>query len=275
MGLLEMANVPYVGCDVHASAIAMDKVTSKLMAEAHQIKTPKMKFFNASEYTNDIMKWQKLIANDLQLPLFVKPARLGYSIGISRVESVKELTNAIEVAMHYDDKVIVEEAVSNLVEVTVPVMGNDPSELKTGLVEEPLPPENGVFDFDTKYMSQGKGGGKKISGGKSSGAQGYSRLPADISKPLYEESLSVAKNVYNAIGCTGIARIDLLIDNKAKKVYFNEINPLPGSLYAHNWRASGLSSVDLVTQLVDLAEDRWNKKQKLNTTFQTNFLKQF
>jgi len=271
MGLLEMANVPYVGCDVPSSAIAMDKVLSKLIAEADGIPTPKMIFFNKQDYAMKMDSWNKSILKDLKMPLFVKPARLGSSIGISKVENERELSNAIEVALHYDDKVLIEEAVRDLVEVTVPLMGND--ELTTALVEQPLSPENGVFDFDTKYMNQGKGG-KKMGTGKQ-GSQGYSKIPADISQKLTEISLETAKKVYKSIGCVGFARIDLLINSKTGVVYFNEINPMPGSLYAHNWRASGVSSVDLVTKLVDLAEQRWTDKQKLHTSFTTNFLKQF
>ena len=102
-------------------------------------------------------------------------------------------------------------------------------------VERPLSKEDGVFDFDTKYMSQGKGG-KKMGGGKQ-GAQGYSQVPADLPTDLYKKAEATALAVYKAIGCEGIARVDLLIDEKTDVVYFNEINPLPGSLYAHNWRA--------------------------------------
>jgi len=215
--------------------------------------------------------WNKAIITALKFPVFVKPARLGSSIGITKVENQRELTNAIEVALHYDDKAIIEEAVPNLIEVTVPIMGND--DLTTAMIEQPISPEDGVFDFDTKYMNQGKGG-KKMGGAKS-GAQGYSKIPAQISAELYAKSLETAQAVYRAVGCKGIARIDLLIDEKAGTVYFNEINPLPGSLYSHNWRASGVSNVELVTGLVDLAEKRWSDKQKLTTTFSTNFLKQF
>lgn len=273
MGLLEMANVPYVGCDVHASAIAMDKVTSKLMAEAAGVPTPKMQFFSSREYAQDMKTWHKQIKDRLKYPLFVKPARLGSSIGISRVENERELVNAIEVAMHYDDKVVVEEAVNNLVEVTVPIMGNRNTDLTYALVEQPLSPDDGVFDFETKYMNQGKGG-KKM-GGKTAGAQGYSKLPADISDKLTQQSLDVAGRVYRAVGCEGIARIDLLIDEKAGKVYFNEINPLPGSLYKHNWQASGVAPVELVIRLVELAQQRAETKKSVSYTFNTNFLQQF
>jgi D-alanine-D-alanine ligase len=271
MGLLEMANVPYVGCDVPSSVISMDKVLSKQIAKTNQILTPETVYFSRSDYDKHHEDIMKTINKNLKMPLFVKPARLGSSIGITRVENEKELVNAIEVALHYDDKALVEEAVANLIEVTVPILGND--ELIPASVERPLSKEDGVFDFETKYMNQGKGG-KKMGGAKS-GAQGYSQIPAELPKALYDECINTAQAVYKAVGCKGIARIDLLIDSKTNKVYFNEINPLPGSLYSHNWRASGWSNVDLVTKLVDLAEQRWSEKQKLNTTFSTNFLKQF
>ncbi len=272
MGLLEMANVPYVGCGVAASAIAMDKVLCKQLTVANSIASPRFEYVLKSTFQQ---KGQEIVAELerlLKYPVFVKPARLGSSIGITRVESSRELVNAIEVALHYDDKAIIEEAVANLVEVTVPIMGNEV--LIPAMVEQPLSKGDGVFDFDTKYMNQGKGG-KKMGGGKSSGSQGYSKIPAEISEDLYAESLEMAKKVYRVVGCEGIARIDLLIDAKQKKVYFNEINPLPGSLYNHNWRACGVSNIDLVTKLVTFAEERWQAKQRLNTTFTTNFLKQF
>jgi len=270
MGLLEMANVAYVGCDVPSSAIAMDKVLSKIVAESNGILVSNYEYLYGNTFARKGSEVVKDLEVSLKYPIFVKPARLGSSIGISRVESSRELTNAIEVAMHYDNKVIIEEAVNNLIEVTVPIMGND--ELTVGLVERPLSPEDGVFDFDTKYLNQGKGG-KKMGGSK--GVQGYSELPAKLPQKLYDSAVEVAKKSYRAVGCQGIARVDLLIDSKSSKVYFNEINPMPGSLYAHNWRASGVSTVELVDRLVTLAEEKWAEKQKLTTTFSTNFLKQF
>lgn len=271
MGLLEMANVPYVGCDLPSSVLAMDKVLCKIVVEASNIPTAKYEYLLAETFSRKGAAVVKDLEKTLDYPLFVKPAKLGSSIGISRVESSRELTNAIEVAAHYDSKIIIEQAIPNLIEVTVPIIGNQ--ELTEALVEQPTNIKDGVFDFDTKYMNQGKGG-KKMSSGKQ-GSQGYSNLPADIPKDLYDKCVLVAKQAYQSIGCTGIARVDLLIDKKTKNVYFNEINPMPGSLYAHNWRASGVSTVDLVSKLVDLAEQRWQRQQRLATTFSTNFLKQF
>ncbi len=272
MGLLEMANVPYVGCDVASSAIAMDKVLAKLIIEANGIPTPKMQFADKATIGHSLNTFVNSVDSKLRYPLFVKPAHLGSSIGISQVKDKSELTNAIEVAIHYDDKILVEEAVGNLVEVTLPIIGND--DLTPALLEQPLVSADDFFDFDTKYMNGGKKGGGKKGGGKL-GAQGYSQLPADLPKDLYDKAMQVGLGSYKAVGCSGIARVDMLIDTKTKEVYFNEINPLPGSLYAHNWRAAGISSVDLVQKLVHLAEQRWQEANSRATSFSTNYLKQF
>lgn len=160
MGLLEMANVPYVGCDVASSAIAMDKVLAKLIIEANGIPTPKMQFADKATIGHSLNTFVNSVDSKLRYPLFVKPAHLGSSIGISQVKDKSELTNAIEVAIHYDDKILVEEAVGNLVEVTLPIIGND--DLTPALLEQPLVSADDFFDFDTKYMNGGKkGGGKK------------------------------------------------------------------------------------------------------------------
>jgi D-alanine-D-alanine ligase len=266
MGLLEMANVPYVGCGPAASAVAMDKVLAKQVTTAESIESTPWIWF----YSNDLSRHHKKVLTaikELRYPLFVKPAHLGSSIGISKVEKEAELMNALEVAAHYDDKVIVEQGVNNLIEVTLPIIGN--AEPKPALLEAPLTKPEDFFDFDTKYMQGGKKGEAK------SGAQGYSQIPADIPKDLYKKAEQVGLDVYRVLGCSGIARVDMLIDSKTGKVYFNEVNPLPGGLYAHNWRRAGVSSVDLVSKLVDLAEERWQAKQKLTTSFNTNYLKQF
>ncbi|HUC90371.1 MAG TPA: hypothetical protein VMR45_06255, partial [Patescibacteria group bacterium] len=131
------------------------------------------------------------------------------------------------------------------------------------------------FDFETKYLGQG---GKKNAGQKSSGkmgAQGYSTIPAKLPDALYKKAETTGLDTYRALGCTGTARIDMLIDSKTEQVYFNEANPLPGSLYAHNWRQKGISNVELVARLVQLAEERHAERQKFSTVFATNFLKQF
>jgi len=267
MGLLRMADVPFVGCDMQAAAVAMDKGLTKIVTEAYGLQGPEYVLFSDRDYGEDPKAVHERLAK-LKFPLFVKPTHLGSSIAITRVENIKQLENAIELALHYDNGLIVEEAVPNLIEVTVPVMGND--EPVAALVEEALKKDADFFDFQTKYMQGGKKGK-----GKSGGKNTYSRLPADISKDLYKKSEEMALAAYKAIGASGIARVDLLIDSKKNTVYLNEINPLPGSLYAHNWKKAGVSGVDLVTKLLEYAQDYYNKQKKLETVFDTNYLAQF
>lgn len=271
MGLLEMAGIPYVGCSLDASVLAMDKVLAKQIAESDGIPVAKYIHAGRPEVLQNSEDLIKRTEKSLKYPLFVKPAHLGSSIGIGRAKNRKELQNALEVAAHYDDKIIIEEEVKNLIEVTLPIMGNDKPQ--PSLLERPITDSEDFFDFDTKYIRGGKKGGGKKGGVK--GAQGYSELPAKLPVELYGKAQSVGLDVYKSLGCSGIARVDMLIDKKAKKVYFNEVNPLPGSLYAHNWRAGGVSSVDLVESLVRFAVERHEQKQQTETAFNTSFLKQF
>jgi len=266
MGLLRMAGIPFVGCDMPASVVAMDKVLAKQVTTANGIDTAKYTAFRKEEFVEDK---DKVIQSSkkLKMPVFVKPAHLGSSIGISKVSKRDDLENAIEVALHYDDKALIEESIENLIEVTVPISGRGEA-LQVALIERPLAQEGDFFDFETKYLSSS---GKKGSN-KAQGAQGYSELPAQLDGDLYEKVSGIAKKVYSVAGCEGISRIDLLIDAKTKKIYFNEINPLPGSLYAHNWRQAGVSSIELVEELLRLANDSFLARKRLEHTFNTNFL---
>ncbi|MEX2014343.1 MAG: D-alanine--D-alanine ligase [Candidatus Saccharimonadales bacterium] len=271
MGLLKMANLPFVGCDMDSSVLSMDKVLAKQIAKVHKINVTKYEVVDSNSFARASNKIVDKIEKNLKYPLFIKPAHLGSSIGIGRAENKTELRNAIEVATHYDDKVLVEEEVQNLTEVTLPIIGN--YQLKPALLEKPLTEPEDFFDFETKYINGGKKGGAKKGTGK--GAQGYSELPAKIPKDLYEKAEKTGLEVYEALGCQGIARVDMLIDGKTEEVYFNEVNPLPGGLYAHNFRAAGISNVELVEELVRLAEERWAREASRNTVFQTNYLQQF
>ena len=150
-------------------------------------------------------------------------------------------------------------------------MGND--RLEPALLERPLTKPEDFFDFETKYLKGGKKDGSKKGGAK--GAQGYSQLPADLPEDLYAKAEATGLAAYKALGCSGIARVDMLIDEKTGNVYFNEVNPLPGGLYAHNWNAAGISNVDLVQKLVGFAKERHTRRQALTTSFGTNYLQQF
>ncbi len=270
MGLLDMAGVPYVGCGVSAGAVAMDKILAKQVAAQSDIPVTKFVTFSRTDLERELAASLKKVTRTLKYPVFIKPAHLGSSIGITRADDDTMLRNGLEVAAHYDDKVLVEEAVHNLIEVTLPIMGNE--QPVPALLERPLTKAEDFFDFETKYMQ----GGKKGKGGKGSkGSQGYSQIPADLPKDLYAAAEKTGLDLYRALGCSGIARVDMLIDGKAKKVYFNEVNPLPGGLYAHNWNKAGYSNIELVQKLIAYAKERHVARNALTTTFTTNYLQQF
>lgn len=271
MGLLDMAGVPYVGCGLAASAIAMDKILAKEIAAQNDIPVTPFATATRKDVQAALDELVSRIESDLTYPLFVKPAHLGSSIGITRAATKEELRNGLEVAAHYDDKTIIEEAVQNLIEVTLPIMGNE--QPRPALLEQPLLKADDFFDFETKYMQGGKKGKGKA--GAKQGAQGYSKLPADLPEDLYKKAESIGLATYRALGCSGIARVDMLIDSKTQEVFFNEVNPLPGSLYTHNWRAAGVSGVDLVESLIGFAKDRHASRIALATTFNTSYLTQF
>ena len=262
MGLLRMANIPFAGCDLFASAVAMDKVLTKQVISIEGIPVVPYVWFTKNDWEKDKNIWIEKIAK-LKWPVFIKPVHLGSSIGISKIKQKTELENSIEVAFHYDDKVLVEESVENLIEVTLPIIGNE--ELQLAAIERPLN-KTEFFDFSDKYLSAG---GKKSGGANSN----YSEIPANIDKKLAEQVEDLGKKTYRALGCSGIARIDFLIDAAAKKIYVNEVNTLPGSLYHHNWKKVGVSGVDLVKKLVALAEEYFIQHKNITYAFNSDILK--
>lgn len=267
MGLLRMAGVPFVGCDIFGSAVAMDKVLAKQVVAAEGMAVVPYVWFTKAQWAEDAAKYRVEIKK-LKFPLFVKPVHLGSSIGIGKVKNEEELENAIEVALHYDNKVLVEEGIDPLLEITLPIMGND--EVRTAECERPLN-KTEFFDFKDKYLSGGgkKGGGK---GGDGVNSQ-YSEIPAQIGDELAKEIKDMGVRVYRALDLAGIARVDFLVNADTKKVYVNEVNTLPGSLYHHNWKKAGVSNMDLVLGLVKLAEERFAAQKEMNFVFRSDILK--
>lgn len=262
MGLLRLASIPFAGCDLFASSVAMDKVLTKQVVSAEGIPIVPYVWFERGQWQEekDVLKGK---ISELNWPLFVKPVRLGSSIGMSKAKTDDELENAVEVAFHYDDKVLVEESVEDLIEVTLPMMGNE--ELTFGEIERPLN-QTEFFDFSDKYLSDA---------GKTSGVNTqYSEIPAKIDKSLASRVKDLGEKTYRTLGCSGIARVDFLIDAGKDLVYVNEVNTLPGSLYHHNWKKAGVSGVELVLNLVHLAEERFASKKEIAYTFHSDILKQ-
>ncbi|HTR19190.1 MAG TPA: D-alanine--D-alanine ligase family protein [Candidatus Paceibacterota bacterium] len=260
MGVLRMADVPFVGCDIFASAVAMDKVLTKQVVAAEGMAVVPYVWFTRPQWQKDAETYRHAIRK-LKFPLFVKPVHLGSSIGITKAKNDAELENAIEVALHYDHKVLVEEGVEPLLEVTLPIMGND--EVRTAECERPLN-KTEMFDFNDKYLS----------GGKQSGVNSaYSEIPAQIGEELTKKIKELGEKVYRTLGCSGIARVDFLVNDKTKHIYVNEVNTLPGSLYHHNWKKAGVSNRDLVLGLIQLGEERYASQKGTQFDFSSDILK--
>lgn len=262
-GLFEMFGIPYVGCGVAASAVSMDKALTKIVMQQAGIPTTKFIYFNKQDWETSKSEISESV-NQLKWPVFVKPVHLGSSIGIGKVKSgdIKDLENKIEVALHYDNKVLVEEGVENVTDLTCCVIGNNvliASELQESVFNKDL------FDFEDKYISGG--------GAQTGNATSNLVIPANVDKGITAAIKKTAKQVYNALGCAGIARIDFLFDKQSGKFYANEVNPLPGTLYHHLWKASGIELSELLEKLLGYAQESYEQKRRINLTFESSLLK--
>lgn len=241
-GLFEIFNMPYAGCGVLASSICMDKAFSKSFLESTQILQPKFVVI-----TNRKELKEKLGSINLTLPLFVKPANAGSSVGITKVTSIANLDQAVEYAFNFDDKVVVEEFVEGM-EIECAVKGN--AVLQTSMPSQILSTHE-FYDYSAKYIDP----------------YGASfQVPAKLDPILTLKVQSTAKMVYKLMGCEGFARVDCFIDNN-QQVYVSEINTLPGftpiSMFPKMWEVSGLRITHLITELITLGFERYEKRKKL------------
>ncbi len=266
-GLFEFLRLPYVGCDIISSAVGMDKAIFKdVLASAGLPVLPCVRFYSR-EFFEDRENMLKKIEAQIGLPAIVKPANLGSSVGITKVETVEALNEAINLACSFADKILVERAIMGLREINCSVLG-DYDDCIASCCEEPVA-QDAILSFKDKYLS---GGGKKS--GESQGMQSLSRIiPAEIPEEKSEEIKGLACRVIKALGGAGIARIDFMLDTQnGDKVYVNEINTIPGSLAFYLWEKSGISYKELLTRAVDLAFKRSRKQKSLNFTFESNIL---
>jgi D-alanine-D-alanine ligase len=251
-------NIPYTGCGVVAAAVGMDKVMMKSVFKAEGLPIVPYMWFYRGQWAGER---DQLIerAEAIGYPLVVKPANLGSSIGISKADDQAGLVQAIEVAMSYDRKVIIEKAILPLREINCAVMGRD-ADLLASVCEEPVTWEN-FLSYEDKYINGAKGG----KGGK--GMQSAKRrIPADIPDESTARIQTLAKDAFRAIDACGDARIDFLL-SEAGEIYVNEINTLPGSMAFYLWEAGGISFKDLCTKQIELALAVHEEKQKNITSY--------
>ena len=250
-GLLEMANIPYAGAGVIGSAVAMDKIIAKQLFGSVGINNVKFEYFIAKDWSADKPKIIKQIEANLSYPLFVKPANMGSSVGISKVKSKKQLAAAINQAAGFDRRIIVEESVENCREVECAVLGNNNP--KASVPGEVIP-EDEFYTFSDKYIN-----------GKT-----RFKIPANLPKKLNKSIQELSIKAFKVLDLAGLARVDFLVD-PGGKIYINEVNTIPGftsiSMYPKLWDESGLSYGKLLDELIRLAIERHQEKSQLKTTF--------
>lgn len=250
-GLLELANVPYVGAGVLASAVAMDKATMKLVFAARGLPICDYDVVLKRDWQRDERAIMKDITARLGFPVFVKPANLGSSVGISKAKHATELRRAINLAAEFDRKIVIEAAVPAAREIEVAVLGNDEPEAS---VPGEIVPSREFYDYQAKYID---GGSRSI-------------IPAPLIEAQIEDVRTLAVAAFKAIDGAGMARVDFLLAGDSGTLYLNEVNTIPGfttiSMYSKMWEASGLSYPALLDRLIALAVERHADKQQLRTS---------
>ncbi|MCX6813351.1 MAG: D-alanine--D-alanine ligase [Candidatus Azambacteria bacterium] len=259
-GLFEMTGVPYVGSGVTGSAVGMDKIIQKSIFKDDNLPVVKYVWFLKSEWENNKIEIIKNIEKILGYPVFVKPANLGSSVAISKAGGLKELENAIDVASHFDRRIIIEEGKENIIEINCSVLGND--DLTVSICEQPIKTQD-VLTYEDKYLK----------GGKTKGMASLSRLvPAPISEELTKKIQETAIKAFKAVDAAGISRIDFMVKPDTENFWITEINTLPGSLAFYLWEKSGFSFDKLLDKLIELGFERHKERQSLMFSYDSDLI---
>ena len=265
-GYLHTLDLPYVGCDVLASAIGMDKFTMKILLKDAGFPVLDCVRFSAFEL-DKIDEIMDKAESKFSYPVIVKPINLGSSVGISKADDRDELRKSIEEAFEFSDRILIEPCVVQLKEINCSVAG-DTESAEASVCEEPIQAKGDeILSYKTKYV----GGGK--SGGGSKGMATLKRkIPAEITPEQDEFIRKTAVDAFRYLGCNGVCRIDFMIDMATDKVYINEINTIPGSLAFYLWEPKGVKYTQLLERLIQLALKRYREREKIIYSFDTNIL---
>ncbi len=267
-GYIETVGIPYVGSRVLGSALGQDKVVMKQVFAAAGIPIVDYTWFYDTEYLDGTDEILDRI-NKIGYPVVVKPATLGSSVGITYVKDESTIKEAIDEAIKYDIKIVVEKAVDNLLEVNCSVLGNYNYQ-QTSVIEEVISSAE-ILSYKDKYI-----GGSKAKGSGSKGMASASRvIPARIAPDMEERIKDISKQAFRALNLSGVCRIDYLIDKKANKVYINEPNTNPGSLSFYLWEPTGKKYEDLLDEMITLAVKDYKNRAKKTYSFTTNILANF
>lgn len=258
-GLLELADIPYVGCGVLASAVANDKALAKDVLRQHNIPVVDGLMFTRRQWIDSREELLEQINGAYKYPIFVKPATLGSSIGVSRVETPELLAPSIDLATNFDRRILVESAVSPGVEINCAVMGSS-GKFEASVLEQPVSWQE-FLTYEEKYLRGGEGmkSAERI-------------IPAPIDDALAQKIRQTAIDAFSAIDGRGIARIDFLAQPDTGKFYLNEINTMPGSLAFYLWHETGMTSAQVVEKLVAIAQDAYADKRRTTYNYQTSLI---
>ena len=275
-GYLQTIGVPFVGSDVYASVVGQDKVFMKDIWKNAKLPMTDYVWFYDIDYKQDSDEVIKKVEK-LSYPVIVKPATTGSSVGIAVCGNREELVSAIDDAIQYDKKILVEEVVQNLKEVNIAVMGNYEHQ-KVSEIEEVLS-ANKFLTYADKYIGDGNGKLKGVKApvkGASKGmASANRKLPAELSEKVRKEVEDVAREAFRALGSSGNSRIDFLVDEKTNKVYINEINSIPGSLAFYLWEAKEIDFSTVLDEMINIGVKDYKKRVSKTHSFETNILQGF
>jgi len=258
-GLLELAGVAYVGCDVMTSAIGMDKDIQRRLAYVHGVKSARYRLLSWHAQSSDVEQFCQQTVSELGWPLFVKPCSMGSSVGIHKASNMTELVEAINDARRYDDEILVEEYIKGR-EIELAVLENSsigkaPKVSVAGEIR--VNHVDGFYSYAAKYLES---------------AQTELLVPAQLDVKLLQSLQQIAADIFTNLKCRGMARIDFFVNDQTGELYFNEINTLPGftsiSMYPKLWQTSGLAYAELLDQLVDMAITHHRCRQQLVTHYQ-------
>lgn len=255
-GVFELMGIPYVGCNVLSSAVGMDKITTKMVLRQNELPVLDYVNFYLKDWLSDEAGITQKIADKLTYPLIVKPADTGSSVGISKVNEVSELRDAVEKAASFSRRILIEPMVVSLREINCSVLG-DYEKAEASPCEEPLRTGE-ILSYQDKYVADST---KGMSGAKR-------KLPADLPEEMSTYIQHLAISTFKALDCAGVARIDFLIDQKDNTVYVNEINAIPGSLSFYLWKAGGKSYPQLLDQMISVALKAQREKNSVTYTYE-------
>ena len=269
-GFFEQLQIPYVGCSVLSASVTMDKIAAKMILMASGVPVVDFLWFHSEEW---FAKDDALIASaekKFGYPVIVKPSDIGSSVGVSVARDRDEFIDAVNLVRQFSERVLIEKYVQNLKEINISILGDCESH-KLSVCEEPIS-ENAFLTYADKYAGGGAAKGCKSGEGSGGMSTAKREIPAKISKELKQTIESQAAIAFRALDCSGVSRVDFIIDQDDNAVYVNEFNTIPGSLSFYLWEASGKPFAELIEELIQLALRRKRRRDKLTFSNSVNIL---